>query len=131
MKPIDIRQTLNLVHPDDINLPEAEQTTWTVRPLSFVERNWVESQGMRMIGVTDRPEDMKFDLRAGEVKRWRIKMGLTKVENFAGWETERSPLVGQVVTDGFLSTVPDHVLNWLNAQILGLTSVSAGDAGKS
>lgn len=132
MRPIDPKATFRLVHPSEQKLPESEQTTGIGRCLTFRERTHVESMGTRMIGAADRAEDMRFDIRAGEVKRWRLKFGLVGMENFPGFETEAGPWAGSVVvTDAFLDTVPDEWLTWFAGEIKRRTDVSVADAGKS
>lgn len=132
MRPIDPKLTRRFIHPSEENLDPGLQTAFLLRGLTFRERTFVESQGTRMIGATQRKEDMQFDLRSGDMKRWRIKLGLAGVENFPGWATEPGPFDGApVAADSFLDTVPDFALAWVNERIKDLTEVSEADAGKS
>ena len=122
------------IHESDLDLPEDEQTRWTLRVLSSTEAAWVQNKvaaasthqkgGRR--GRRDESDDLT--IRTGDYRLAQIHAGVVNVENLLKDEKQPDGTVKTVavpyttqprkiakerreaVSDAFLNQVPNDVL---------------------
>ena len=145
MKPIDPHAGQPRVHPSELLedskgnpiVPEAERSTFLVRPLTTREWSYIQNVSSTLGGAISEDGDMggsRLTVQAGTSNLWRLRFGLRGVENFEGWEDEEHPLdkaLPKIPTVAFLDTIPSAVRDWILSEIDDLATLTVDEGKKS
>ena len=132
-KPIDVRNYVVRVHPDEVDLPEHERTEWCIYPLPGLARREIKDLGF---GLDHGPIGQPVPIVRGGTREYlALKYGLGEPMSgpfVSAWEEVPNAALGRAVpSDDFLNVIGPELWDWLVSQVQDVSTLSEEDAGKS